>query len=55
MSHFKFEAAQLPTDERSSVLKVLKQRVETLDSMAEAVADVRQRLIDRMGEPKAPT
>jgi predicted thioesterase len=47
--------ATLPADERSNVLKVLRQRVETLDSMAEAMADVRQRLIDRMGEPETPT
>ncbi len=44
----------LPADERSSVLKVLGQRVETLDLMAEAMADVRQRLIDRMGELERP-
>jgi hypothetical protein len=44
----------LPTDERSSVLRVLRQKVETLDSMAEAMADVRQRLIERMGEPETP-
>lgn len=42
-------ADALPADDRSSVLNILKQRVEALDAMAVAMADVRQRLIDRMG------
>lgn len=39
----------LPESDRSSVLNVLRQRVEILDAMALAMADVRQRLIDKMG------
>jgi hypothetical protein len=40
----------LPKDERSGVRELLERRVESLDAMAQASAEIRRQLVERIGE-----